>query len=285
MNMGEIGLEELMQILHQMPTRILHFLLRLIVAVVVVFVAWKLINALMRLLRRSLMRAGADAAVINFGCTFASVALRILLFFFVAAGFGVNTAGIIAIVGSAGVAIGLALQGSLSNLAGGVMILLLRPFRIGDYIKEDAHGHEGTVREISLFTTKLSTYDNKIIVLPNGDLANTSLTNMTGSVTRLLEIKVGVAYDTDLDHVKRVLESVVDAFEEKIEDEPRFVYVDSLGESAVIMGVRCWVPNVNYLQQKWSMNERIKRALDREGIVIPYPQVDVHLQREAKGIE
>ncbi|MBQ4416439.1 MAG: mechanosensitive ion channel family protein, partial [Butyrivibrio sp.] len=240
---------------------------------------------LVNIIRRSMTRANADEGVKNFTCAFTSAALKVLLAFGILASFGVNTASIIALLGTAGVAIGLALQGSLSNLAGGVMILALRPFRIGDYILEDSHGHEGTVKEISLFTTKLTTYDNKVIVLPNGDLANTSLTNMTGAVNRMLEVKVGVSYDTDIDKAKEVLQRVLDETPDKIGEETATVYVDSLGDSAVILGVRCWVPNQNVLSRRWDLNERVKKALDEAGITIPFPQREVWIKTDGAGVQ
>ncbi|MBR0172823.1 MAG: mechanosensitive ion channel [Lachnospiraceae bacterium] len=264
-----------------LPAKLTDFAVRLLVALIVIFIASKLIRIVVNIIRKSMTRANADEGVKNFTCAFTSAALKILLALAILASFGVNTASIIALLGTAGVAIGLALQGSLSNLAGGVMILALRPFRIGDYILEDSHGHEGTVKEISLFTTKLTTYDNKVIVLPNGDLANTSLTNMTGALNRMLEVKVGVSYDTDLDRAKEVLQRVLDETPDKIEEKTATVYVDSLGDSAVILGVRCWVPNQNVLSRRWDLNERVKKALDAAHITIPFPQREVTIKQPA----
>ena len=283
--MEEQSLEELKRLIDELPVKLTDFVIRLLVAVIVIFVASKLIRFLVNIIRRSMTRANADEGVKNFTCAFTSAALKVLLAFGILASFGVNTASIIALLGTAGVAIGLALQGSLSNLAGGVMILALRPFRIGDYILEDSHGHEGTVQEISLFTTKLTTYDNKVIVLPNGDLANTSLTNMTGAVNRMLEVKVGVSYDTDLDAAKEVLQRVLDETPDKIEEETATVYVDSLGDSAVILGVRCWVPNQNVLSRRWDLNERVKKALDAAHITIPFPQREVWIKTDGAGVQ
>ena len=283
--MEEHSLEELKRLIDELPVKLTDFAVRLLVALVVIFIASKLIRFLVNIIRRSMTRANADEGVKNFTCAFTSAALKILLAFGILASFGVNTASIIALLGTAGVAIGLALQGSLSNLAGGVMILALRPFRIGDYILEDSHGHEGTVKEISLFTTKLTTYDNKVIVLPNGDLANTSLTNMTGAVNRMLEVKVGVSYDTDIDKAKEVLQRVLDETPDKIGEETATVYVDSLGDSAVILGVRCWVPNQNVLSRRWDLNERVKKALDEAGITIPFPQREVWIKTDGAGVQ
>lgn len=277
--MEEQSLEELKRMIDELPVKLTDFAIRLLIALIVIFIASKLIRLVVNIIRRSMTRANADEGVKNFTCAFTSAALKVLLAFGVLASFGVNTASIIALLGTAGVAIGLALQGSLSNLAGGVMILALRPFRIGDYILEDSHGHEGTVKEISLFTTKLTTYDNKVIVLPNGDLANTSLTNMTGAHLRMLEVKIGVSYDTDIDRAKEVLQRVLDETPDRIEEEAATVYVDSFGDSAVILGVRCWVPNQNVLSRRWDLNERVKKALDAAGITIPFPQREVTIRQ------
>lgn len=281
--MDDNNLQELKDYFYRLPEQLGEFLIRLLIAVVVIFVAFRIIRGLVRLIRKSMTKANADPGVTNFTCSFASAALKVLVLFGLLASLGVNTASIVAVLGTAGVAIGLALQGSLSNLAGGVMILALRPFKIGDYILEDSHGHEGTVQEISLFTTKLTTYDNKVIVLPNGELANTSLTNMSGQTKRMLEVKVGVSYDTDLDRAKAVLQRVIEETEGRIPEEQTLVYVDSLGDSAVILGVRCWVPNVNVLSRRWDLNERVKRALDEAGIEIPFPQRVVTVKNHNGG--
>ena len=270
--MDENNLQEVKDYFYRLPEQLGEFLIRLFIAVVIIMIAFRIIKGLVHLIRKSMTKANADPGVTNFTCSFASAALKVLVLFAVLASLGVNTASIVAVLGTAGVAIGLALQGSLSNLAGGVMILALKPFKIGDYILEDSHGHEGTVQEISLFTTKLTTYDNKVIVLPNGELANTSLTNMSGQTRRMLEVKVGISYDTDLDRAKAVLQRVIEETKGRIPEEQTFVYVDSLGDSAVILGVRCWVPNVNVLSRRWDLNERVKRALDEAGIEIPFPQ-------------
>ena len=270
--MDENNLQEVKDYFYRLPEQLGEFLIRLFIAVVIIMIAFRIIKGLVHLIRKSMTKANADPGVTNFTCSFASAALKVLVLFAVLASLGVNTASIVAVLGTAGVAIGLALQGSLSNLAGGVMILALKPFKIGDYILEDSHGHEGTVQEISLFTTKLTTYDNKVIVLPNGELANTSLTNMSGQTRRMLEVKVGISYDTDLDRAKAVLQRVIEETKGRIPEEQTFVYVDSLGDSAVILGVRCWVPNQNVLSRRWDLNERVKRALDEAGIEIPFPQ-------------
>ena len=269
--------ETLQEVVKLVLEAVAQFALRFMVAIVIILICLKVIRVVIRLVRKSMIKVGADESVTNFICSFLNIALKVLLVFGFAQAFGVNTASILALLGSAGVAIGLAVQGSLSNLAGGVMILLLRPFRIGDFIREDTHGHEGTVREINLFTTRLTTYDNKIVILPNGDLANTSLTNLTGAVSRMLEIKIGVAYDTDIDQVKQILLDVANAHPAVIREKSIDVFLDSFEDSAMLVGIRCFVPTADFKKHLWRMNEMIKKAFDENGIVIPFPQRDVRL--------
>ena len=173
-------------------------------------------------------------------------------------------------------AIGLALQGSLSNFAGGVLILLLKPFEVGDYIIEDTNKNEGTVKEIQIFYTKLSTIDNKTIVIPNGILTNNSLTNATAKAERRLDLKVGITYEADLKKAKAVIEKVLMDDSCVIKDEEINVFVDELAENAVIIGARGWVKNEEFWETKWRVLEEIKLQLDAAGVDIAYPQVTVH---------
>ena len=189
--------------------------------------------------------------------------------------FGITASSVIAVIGSVGLSIGLALQGSLSNFAGGVLILLLKPFVVGDYIREDNNNNEGTVTEIQLFYTKLLTVDNQTVILPNGALSNGSLTNMTQQDKRRIDINVGISYHADIRQAKAVLQKVVDEEEKCLENEQQLVFVNQLGESAVEMGVRVWVRTEDYWATKWRMTENIKYALDENGIELPYPQITV----------
>ena len=231
------------------------------------------------MVKKSLDRAHADVGVIQFLDSFIKIGLYVVLIMFILTGFGVDTASIIAVLGSAGVAIGLAVQGSLSNLAGGVLILLLKPFRVGDYIIEDSNKNEGTVTEIQIFYTKLATPDNRIIVLPNGALANSSLTNVTDTPNRRAEIKVGISYDSDIRKAKEALLALLEKDDKVLQDKEKQVFVDTLSDSAVILGIRCWFLNGDFWEGKWRLTENIKYTLDENGIQIPFPQLDVHLQK------
>ena len=196
-----------------------------------------------------------------------------------ASSFGVDAASIVAVLGSAGVAIGLAIQGSLSNLAGGVLILLLKPFRVGDYIVESSTGKEGTVTEIQIFYTRLLTVDNKTVILPNGSLANNSIVNITAQANRRMDISVSVSYSADLKRTKEVLFNVLQKDEAVLKDKERVVFVDELGASGVNLGVRCWFKQEDYWAGKWRITENCKLALDEAGIEIPFNQLDVHLKQ------
>ena len=160
---------------------------------------------------------------------------------------------------------------------------MLKPFKVGDYIKEDTNGNEGTVISIELFYTKLTTVDNRVIVLPNGTLANSSLTNVTACDSRRLDLKVGISYDADIRQAKEVLQKVLEEDEGVLKAKEHFVYVDELAESSVNLGIRCWFSMDGYWQGKWRLTENVKYALDEAGIGIPYPQMDLHLAGRKKG--
>lgn len=273
------GNEAITQMLEALPGKLIAFGLRVLFSVAVFFVGSKLIKLVRKILKRALSKADAEVGLIQFLDSFAKMSLYILLVFTIATTFGVDAASVVALIGSAGVAIGLALQGSLSNFAGGVLILLLKPFVVGDYIKEDSAGNEGTVSEIQLFYTKLKTGDNKIIVLPNGTLANTSLTNYSTCEFRRLDLVVGISYDADVKLAKSVLEQLIMKEQKSCKDKEMIVYVDSLAQSSVNIAIRCWVKNEDYWEVRRRLTEEMKYALEEAGIAIPFPQIDVHVKK------
>lgn len=264
------------EFLQGLPEKALNLGIRILLSVVVFFIGIQVIKLFRRFLKKSLQRAKADVGVIQFLDSLLKAVLYVVLIFTIASGFGVDAASIVALLGSAGVAVGLAIQGSLSNFAGGVLILLLKPFKVGDYIKEDSNGNEGTVVEIQLFYTKLATPDNRIIVLPNGTLANTSMTNVTEAAVRRLDIYVGIAYDSSIKQAREVLIAMLQADEATLKDKELRVFVDELAESSIRLDIRCWVNKEDYWETKWRLTEETKYALDAVGIVIPFPQLDVH---------
>lgn len=270
----ELGL--IKQFLQELPQKAWNLGVRILLAVIFLIIGIWVIKLLRRLVKKSLKRAGADVGVVQFLDSFLKVCLYVVLGFMIAGSFGLDAASVVAVVGSAGVAVGLALQGSLSNFAGGVLILLLKPFKVGDYIKEDSKGNEGTVTDIEMFYTKLLTFDGKTIVLPNGTLANTSLVNYTAANYRRLDLQVGISYDSDIRKAKEILNGLLDENPLVLKDKDKIVVVDDLADSAVIIGVKCHVRTEDYWTLRGELLEKIKLFFDKEEISIPFPQLDVH---------
>lgn len=255
------------------------FGLKVLAALVAFFIGRLVIRWIRKIVRRSFERSGADKGVEQFVDSLLKYGLYALLVFSLISSLGFDTTSVAAVLASGGVAIGLALQGSLSNFAGGVLILLLKPFVVGDYIIEDTNGKEGTVKEIQIFYTKLSTIDNKTIVIPNGMLTNNSITNATAKDERQLDLRVGISYDADIRQAKNVIEELLEKDECIIKNEQINVFVHELAESAVVLGIRAWVKNEEYWETRWRLLEEIKILLDENGIEIPYPQMTVHMQK------
>ena len=258
---------------------ILDFLFTIVMAIVILLVGLKAINMLVGFLKKSLNKANVERGVSTFLTSVCRYVLYFILILVILSQFGVTASSVIAVIGSAGLTIGLALQGSLSNFAGGVLILLLKPFVVGDYIIENNSKQEGKVSSITVFYTKLLTSDNKAIMIPNGALSNASIVNASAMDKRRLDILVGVSYDSDIAKVKSVLEKVVLEDEDRIISEPGVVFVSELAASSINMGARIWVKNENYWTAKWRITENIKYAFDENGIEIPFPQMDVKLKQ------
>ena len=273
----EIDVGLIQQYLQQLPDRALRFGARVLLALVVFLIGVHVIKLVRRIVRRSLKKGNADIGVTQFLDSFIKAVLYILLLFMIASGFGLDATSVVALLGSAGVAIGLAVQGSLSNFAGGVVILLLKPFRVDDYIKVDNDDHEGTVKEIQLFYTKLSTPNNHVVIIPNGTLSNSSILNMSTLTERRMDIKVGISYDADIRHAREAIMKVLEEDPAVLSSKDRRVFVEELADSSINLNVRCWADNDEYWECKWRITEKIKYALDDAGISIPYPQMDVHL--------
>lgn len=264
--------------LEELPEKAFHLGFRIVLAILVLLMGTQLIKLIRSILKKALKKSRIDESAVKFIDSFAKYALYFLLIIMTASYLGVDAASIVALLGSASVAIGLAVQGSLSNLTGGVLLLILKPFSMGDYIK-DSLGNEGTVSSIDIFYTQLTTPDNKIIVLPNGTLANGCITNYTKSDKRRIDITVGIAYEEDIRQAKEVLIKVLEQDKGVLSGEEKAVFVDSLGDSAVLMNVRCWAVKEEFWQTKWRLTENVKYALDEAGIRIPFPQMDVHLDK------
>lgn len=255
------------------------FGIRVLMALVAFFIGRMIIKWIRKIVRRSLERSNADKGVEQFVDSVLKFGLYFLLIFSLVSELGVDTTSVAAVVASGGVAIGLALQGSLSNFAGGVLILILKPFQVGDYIIEDTNKNEGTVKEIQIFYTKLSTIDNKTIVIPNGMLTNSSLTNATAKDERRLDLKISISYEADLKQAKSLIEDILRNDESVEKDEEILVFVDELAESAVVLGARAWVKSEVYWETRWRVLENIKLTMDAQGIEIPYPKLSVHMAK------
>lgn len=279
--MGTQGLEKevnagvIEKFLQQLPEQIFHLGLRVVLAALAFLIGVQLIGLLRRILKKTLTRSRVDEGAVRFIDSFVKFGLYFVLILMIASGMGVDAASILAILGSASVAVGLAIQGSLSNFAGGVLLLVLKPFVAGDYIK-DGLGNEGTVDAVDIFYTQIVTPENKVIVLPNGTLANGTITNYTKCSERRIDIPVGIAYEEDIQKARKVIEAAILGMPSVIKEKEIRVFVDSLGESSVNLNVRCWTLQSDYWTTKWELTEQIKYALDEAGIRIPYPQLDVH---------
>lgn len=257
------------------------FAIKVVLCAVVFVLGRKLIHWILKIMKRSLEKANVDAGVIQFTVSAGNALLYGLLIVNIAVSLGVKESSVAALLGTAGVTAGLALQGGLANLAGGVLLLVFKPFVVGDYIIQDqANGCEGTVAKIEICYTTLLSMDNKKIVVPNGTLANSTIINVTAKENRKLEIKIGISYESDIQKVKHILETILQEDSDTKSDSEMVVFVDELADSAVIMGLRVWVPTDSYWNVKWRLNEKIKEAFDENGIEIPYEQLDVHIHHK-----
>lgn len=243
-------------------------------ALVSLIVGWWLISKAQRLLITVLKKKNVDESLHSFLGTLSSVLLKVVLLISVASMLGIETTSFVALIGAAGLAIGLALQGSLANFAGGILILVFKPFRVGDYI--EAQGLGGSVREIQIFFTVLTSPDNKRLIIPNGALASGSVTNYSAEATRRIDLVFGIGYDDDIKKAKALFERVLSEDPRVLAEPASVVAVDELAESSVNFVVRPWVSSADYWAARFDLQEKIKLALDEAGISIPYPQRDLH---------
>ena len=249
------------------------YLLRIALVLVIFFVGRKLIKKIVSLCDQALKRHGMEVTVRRFFCNVINALGYICMLGILLQTVGLTATSLTALVASAGVAVGLALQGSLSNFAGGVLILLMKPFVIGDYIVQG--NTEGTVKEIGLVYTELITADNRLIVIPNGTLIDSSIVNVTATGKRRLELSVGIGYKSDLKKAKEVLIRLGENDPARDPENPVNVFVSELAESSVNLGLHVWVSSSEYWNAKWRLTENIKMAFDEEGIEIPFKQVEI----------
>ena len=250
----------------------------IVVAVIFMVVCFKLVKLLLRILRKSFERSKLDPSVAGFFISAVKIVLNVLIVLTAASIVGFQITSFITILGTAGVTLGLALQGSLSNLAGGLLILILKPFRVGDYIVENNTHCEGTVVSIDIFYTRLITFDNKSVVIPNGNISNTSLVNVTEHDMRRVDIPFSVAYDSDMEKVKRVTIETIKDVDGYLPDEQILFYIDEFADSGINMYVKFYATIEKFFDAKWDAMWKLKKAFDENDIEIPFNLMDVHMK-------
>ena len=249
---------------------------RVVLCAVLAFITVQAVKFFKKFLKKAFKKLKLDDGIAGFLTSLICVGLYILVGFICAQSLGIDAASIVALLGSAGVTVGLAIQGSLANIAGGVLILILKPFKVGDYIIENSHNNEGTVIEIGLIYTKLNTIDNRTVILPNGTLANSSLVNVTQTPYRMIDMKLDIAYSADFRLAKDVIAKVLDDDKDVLSEKPVVIAMESWEASSIRLCARFYVLNENFLATRFRVRESIKNAFDENNIEIPFTQIVVH---------
>jgi len=262
-------------ILEMLRTTGLEFGINLITAIAIFYIGRIVVRLLTRGLRKVMQAQEIDKTLESFVCNLASIVLLTFVIIASVSALGIQTTSFIAVLGAAGLAIGLALQGSLSNFASGVLIVMFRPYKVGDWV--EAAGVAGTIVEVQILTTVFRTGDNKSIIVPNGQVMNSVITNYSANDQRRVDMVVGVSYDDNLDKVRATLEDLIAADDRILDDPACTIAVAELADSSVNFVVRPWVKSGDYWGVKFDLTEAIKKRFDKEGIAFPFPQQDVHL--------
>jgi len=267
--------------LDQLSSKFFNFLPNLIGALVVIWLGFKVVGIINKALGKFFEEKDFDPSLEAFLASLVSILLKTIILISAASMIGIETTSLVAILGAAGLAVGLALQGSMSNIAGGVLLLLFKMVRIGDYI--EVNGTDGTVRKIEILNTTLTTPDNKTVIIPNDQIVTNIVTNYSKQNQRRVDVNIGISYESDLKKAKKILLRLMVKHKHALNEpsEPT-VFVVELADSAVLLSGRVWVVKENYWQTKTDLLEQVKLAYDKAGIVIPYPQQDVHLFQEKK---
>ncbi|MBK3519532.1 mechanosensitive ion channel family protein [Carboxylicivirga marina] len=251
---------------------------KVLAAILIAVIGLWIVNKIVKGFKSILTARKIDETLVPFIVSLTSVTLKVLLFISVITYLGVEMTSFIAILGAAGLAVGMALSGTLQNFAGGVILLILKPFKVGDYI--EAQGHDGIVKEIQIFNTILTTLDNKVVIIPNGGLSTGALTNYTKEPTRRVDFVFGIGYDDDIDKARDIIKAVAEKNELIMKDSEIFVAVLEHGDSSVNLVTRLWSKTSDYWTVYFYMMEFVKKEFDKQGITIPYPQRDVHMYNE-----
>jgi len=273
MNEFTSGLQPMME---KMPELLLSYGMKIILAIVVYVVGKWLVTTLCNLFAKTLQARGVDPTISGFVRNISYYALLIMVVIAALGQLGVQTASFVAIIGAAGLAVGFALQGSLANFASGVLIILFRPFKVGDFV--EAGGTAGVVNEISIFSTIFKTPDNKTVIVANNTITGGNIVNYSSEQTRRVDISVGVGYGSDIKQVKEALQTIADEEERIIKDKATTIAVSELADSSVNLVFRVWVVTDNYWPVYFDLTERIKIYFDEKGIEIPFPQMDIALK-------
>lgn len=250
----------------------------ILLALLCLWIGIRISKWILKLIRRSFEKSKLDPTVQSFLSSIIHVLLYVLVFITVVSIMGIQVTSFVTLLGTAGVTIGLALQGSLSNFAGGVLILILKPFVLGDYILEDTHKNEGTVISIDIFYTRLRTFDGKVVVIPNGTLSNSSLTNLTKQEKRRIDLTIPVSYQTDIKTAKSIIKETLLQEAMVLQEDPMDVVLDGFSDNSMNILIHVWVKTEQYWQAKWNIIEAIKYALDDADIEIPYQKLDVYMK-------
>jgi len=273
--MEKFNVENILSIISDLAVK---YGLRLLLAIITLFVGLWIIKIITKAIVRMMEKRDVDATIQQFLRSFLSMLLKILLIISVISMLGVEMTSFIAILTAVVLSFGMALSGTFQNFAGGVMLVLFRPFKVGDFIK--AQGYTGTVKEIQIFNTVLTTPDNKTVIIPNGGLSTNAMTNYSNEPTRRVDFTFGIGYDDSIDKARTVIEGIINSDERILKVPESFIAVSELADSSVNFIIRVWVNSADYSGVLFSMPESIKKAFDKEGISIPFPQTDVHLYNE-----
>ena len=262
-------------ILKNISNKSFDLLLEILVGLIVLIIGFRIINMIENKLKKPGKFNKLDQTVKTFFVSFITISLKIVLIVIFLSVIGVPMASLVTIIGSCAVAIGLALQGGLSNIAGGLMILIFKPFKVGDFIS--SNGFDGTVKSITMFYTTITTVDNKVIQLPNGNLSNSNITNYSAKPERRVDIDFSVSYDSDIDKVKKIVNHIVDKHELILQDKDKFFRLRVHDNSALVFTLRVWVKTSDYWTVYFDLMESVKKEFDKNGIEIPFNQLDVHM--------
>ncbi len=273
-------MEQIEQLFQQNHEVLLGYFLQLVAAIVIFYVGRMVAGAVKRFIERALLGRSVDKAVVSFIASIIYAIIMIATVLMALSQMGVQTTSFIAILGAAGLAVGLALQGSLANFASGILIILFRPFKSGDFI--DAAGISGTVDKIEIFQTIMKTPDNKKVIVPNAQITGGAITNFSAEPIRRVDLVIGISYDSDLRKAKQILQDIVAQDSRVLKEPAANVTVAALADSSVNLNVRPWVNSADYWAVYWDTLEKVKLTFDEQGIAIPFPQMDVHIKQETQ---